>query len=244
MNVSSRGIRDEGDKQQETPSMLQIGESDLFYLEQFKALRAKLEKRIEDGKLKTIAVTSSIAGEGKTVSSVKLALNLASSRKKKVLLIDLDLRKSGIARGLDIQQRPGLTDFLQGTANLKDIVRSTHVPGLFVIPGGNVLRDPSPLLSSVKIRKFFGAIREEFEVILIDTPPILPVADTLSVKDQVDGFIFLFRVGVTPHTMLRQALEELGEANILGVVLNGVEPKSFRYYSRYYGKYYSSVHNT
>lgn len=244
MSIFSNGIREEDNPQQETQSVLHIGESDLFYLEQFKALRAKLDKKIEDKNLKMIAVTSAIAGEGKTVSSVKLAINLASSRKRKVLLIDLDLRKSGIARGLKIQQRPGLTDFLEGTGNLKDIVRSSHIPGLFIIPGGSVLRDPSPLLSSVGIRKFFKAIREEFDVILLDTPPILPVADTLSLKDQVDGFIFIFRVGFTPHTMLRQALEELGEVNNLGVVLNGVEPKSFRYYHRYYGNYYTSVHKT
>jgi Mrp family chromosome partitioning ATPase len=96
-------------------------------------------------------------------------------------------------------------------------------------------------LSGEKFRAFLGDVRSHFDVILLDTPPILPVADTLGLRDQVDGFLFLYRVGHTPHPMMRQAVEEVGEEKILGVVLNGVAPRKQRYYQRYYGKYYQKT---
>lgn len=238
MSVSTPHIGIEGMKERGGPPILSVGKSDPYYLEQFKALRAKLEYLIDERKMKVIAVTSAIAGEGKTLSSVNLAMNLAYGGRRKILLIDVDLRKSDLARGLGISPVPGLREFLGGTESLKDIVRNTLVPGFYIIPGGKTLGDPSPLLAAEKIRNFLGKVREQFDVILLDTPPILPVADTLSLRDQVDGFIFLFRAEFTPYTMLRQALEELGEANVLGVVMNGIEPRKQKYYQRYYGKYY------
>jgi protein-tyrosine kinase len=240
MSVSSPspGIREKQARESDVPPILRVGRSDPFYLEQFKALRAKLEYKVDQRKMKVLAITSAIAGEGKTLSSVNLAINLASAGRRKILLIDVDLRKSDLARGLDIEPYPGLREFLGGSGILKDIVRNTIVPGLYVVPGGKTMADPSPLLAAEKIRYFLGKVREQFDVILLDTPPILPVADTLSLRDQVDGFIFLFRADYTPYTMLRQALEELGEANVLGVVMNGIEPQKQKYYQRYYGKYY------
>jgi capsular exopolysaccharide synthesis family protein len=240
MSVSSPypGIRGKPGQEHDVPPILKVGRSDPFYLEQFKALRAKLEYKVDERKMKLIAITSAIAGEGKTLSSVNLAINLASAGRRKILLIDVDLRKSDLARGLDIEPYPGLREFLGGSGVLKDIVRNTIVPGLYVVPGGKTMADPSPLLAAEKIRYFLGKVREQFDVILLDTPPILPVADTLSLRDQVDGFIFLFRADFTPYTLLRQALEELGEANVIGVVMNGIEPKKQKYYQRYYGKYY------
>jgi Mrp family chromosome partitioning ATPase len=75
-------------------------------------------------------------------------------------------------------------------------------------------------------------------MILLDTPPVLPVADTPTIRDRTDGFLLVYRVSVTPYTMLRQAMEELGEKNVLGAVLNGVEVASDSYYRKYYGSYY------
>ncbi len=75
-------------------------------------------------------------------------------------------------------------------------------------------------------------------MILLDTPPVLPVADTPTIRDLTDGFLFVYRAGFTPYTMLRQAMEELGEKNVLGAVLNGVEVASDSYYRKYYGSYY------
>jgi protein-tyrosine kinase len=243
MNVSSPypGIRGQHEREQGVPPILRVGRNDSFYLEQFKALRAKLEYKVNEQKIKVLAVTSAIAGEGKTLSSVNLAMNLASAGRRKILLVDVDLRKSDLGRELDIDPYPGLREFLGGSGVLKDIVRKTVVPGFYIVPGGKPIADPSPLLAAEKIRNFFGKVREQFDVILLDTPPIIPVADTLSLRDQVDGFIFLYRADFTPYPMLREALEELGEANILGVVMNCLEPQKQKYYQRYYGKYYQGT---
>ena len=219
-------------------TILKKGEEDQFFGEQFKALKAKFEYKVDMLKLKVVAVTSAIAGEGKTLSCANLAMNLASSGRKKVLLIDVDLRKADLARGLNIPPLPGLSEFLSGTVSLKDVLRNTLVSGLYVIPAGTRIAAPADLLAGDKFRSFLADIRDHFDVVLLDTPPILPVADTLSLKDQVDGFIFLYRTGFTPHHMFKQAVEEIGEKNVIGVVLNGVEPYKEKYYQRYYGKYY------
>ncbi|MBI5118526.1 CpsD/CapB family tyrosine-protein kinase [Candidatus Poribacteria bacterium] len=216
-------------------------DGDPRFLEQFRALRAKFEYKAETLKLKVVAMTSAIAGEGKTISCANLAINLASSGRKKVLLIDVDLRKSDLAGALHISPLPGLSEYLIGSAAVEGIVRNSVVPGMQVIPGGAKITAPADLLAGERFRGFLAAIRSRFDIVLLDTPPILPVADTLGLRNQVDGFIFVFRAGFTPYTMLKQAVEEIGETNILGVVLNGVEPQSCKYYERYYGKYYREI---
>lgn len=215
-----------------------MGEKDPVYLEQFKALRAKFEYKVEMLNFRVVAVTSAVAGEGKTVSCANLAANLASAGRKKVLLIDVDLRKADLARVVDVAPVPGLTEFLVGAAGLKDIVRNSVVKGLFVIPAGSRVPAPADLLAGDKFRSFLKESRESFDVVLLDTPPIIPVADTLALRDQADAFVFLYRAGFTPLDLFRQAVDEIGEKHILGVVLNGVEPQQDRYYQKYYGKYY------
>ena len=222
------------------PPLLQLGSEDLFYFEQIKALRAKLETKIDALDIKVLAVTSSIAGEGKTLSCANLGANLASAGTRKVLLIDVDLRKSDLARGMDVKPLPGLTEYLAGTVEAKDIVRESVTPGLWIIPAGTRSSDPTDLLAGGRFREFLWQAREKCDIVLLDTPPILPVADTLTLRDQIDGFLFLFRAGFTPHQMLGQALADVGEQKVLGVVLNGVETKSQKYYRKYYGRYYNN----
>lgn len=215
-----------------------VGGDDPFFLEQFKALRAKLEYLIDLRKPKVLGITSAIAGEGKTLLCSHLARNLASTGRRKVVLIDVDLRKSDLARHLGIAPRPGLSEYLMASVPAADIIRNSFAPGLYVVPGGVRLRDPADLLAGDIFRGFVAQLREKFDVVLLDTPPVLPVADTLNIKELVDGFIFVYRSGFTPHPMLRQALDEIGEKSVLGVVINDVAPRRQKYYQRYYGKYY------
>lgn len=224
-----------------SPPIARVGKADPLYFEQIKALRAKFEYKIDLKKMKIVAVTSAVAGEGKTTSCGQLAIHLVMAGRKKVLLIDTDLRKPDLARGFNIPPLPGLSEFLTGTITLKDIVRNSFLPGLYVIPAGMSVAEPGNLLSGEKFRSFLEDARGNFDVVLLDTPPILPVADTLCLRDQVDGFLFLYRAGFTPHPLLRQAAEEVGEEKILGVVLNGVTQQNQKYYHRYYGKYYRKV---
>jgi capsular exopolysaccharide synthesis family protein len=212
---------------------------ELIFLEQFKALRAKFEYQVDLHKYKVVAVTSAIAEEGKTLTSANLAANLASVGRKKVLLVDTDMRKSDIAQMFNIRSKPGLKEFLTGSVPLEEIILSdTTVTGLRIISGGERGAVPAELLAGDTFRSFLKEMRNKFDIVLLDTPPILPVADTLTLRNQVDGFIFIFRIGFTPYVMLRQALEEIEKEKILGVVLNGVEMQKYKYYQRYYGEYY------
>ena len=212
---------------------------DAMFVEQFKSLSSRFEYRIDVLKCKVVAVTSAIAGEGKTVSAVNLATNLASSGRKKVLLVDVDLRKCDLAKGVGVTPVPGLSEYLADSASLKEILRKSPVKGLVVIPGGMRIAAPWDLLSGERFRTFHKAIREHFDLVLLDTPPVIPVSDTLAMRDLVDGFVLVYRLGHTPHPMFKQAMDEIGEKKLLGVVLNAVEPQSEKYYQRYYGKYYT-----
>jgi capsular exopolysaccharide synthesis family protein len=234
-------------KRKEAPSGKPPEESFLFqcedpmFVEQFKTLRAKFEYRADMLQCKVVAVTSAIAGEGKTLTSGSLAANLASTGRRKVLLVDADLRKSDLARGLRINPLPGLAEYLSGSVRMHEILRNSIVPGLYVIPGGMRIAAPGDLLAGERFRSFLKEIRDAFDVVLLDTPPIIPVSDTLSIRDLVDGFILVYRAGFTPHLLFKQTLEEIGDKHLMGVVLNGVEPQSERYYQRYYGKYYKKT---
>ncbi|MBI5575806.1 MAG: CpsD/CapB family tyrosine-protein kinase [Deltaproteobacteria bacterium] len=214
---------------------------DVIFNEQFKALRAKFEYKLDMMKLKVVAVTSAIAGEGKTTTCINLATNLVAAGRRKVLLIDLDLRKSDLARTMNISPLPGMSEYLQGTVSVKDIMRNGGVPGLYVIPSGMKATVAAELLTGDRFRAFLKDISGHFDVVLLDTPPIVPVADTLGLQDQVDGFVFIYRIGLTPHQLFANAIEDIGANKVVGVVLNGVEPKRQKYYERYYGKYYKKA---
>ncbi len=228
------------DPGRERIDLLKIGEEDPIFVEQFKTLRAKLEYKLDALAWKVIGVTSSIAGEGKTLTCAKLAASLAGTRRKSILLIDADIRKADLSKGFGAPVRPGLTECLLGSATLQDIVRESSVPGLYTISSGMSFATPADLLAGDSFREFIEAVRKGCDLVLIDTPPVLPVADTMSMRESLDGLIFVYRAGYTPFAMFQQATGEIGEKKILGVVLNGVEPKSDRYYGKYYGDYASS----
>jgi capsular exopolysaccharide synthesis family protein len=215
-------------------------DSDPFYTEVVRGLRAKVERRIDSAGLRTLGVTSAVAGEGKTKTAIQLAVNMASTGRKKVLLMDLDLRKSDLAKEMRIGVAPGLGEYLSGAASREEIVRTTSIRGLHLVPAGKPVHSPVDLLAGEKFRSFLKELRGHFDLLLLDTPPILPVPDAVTISEQLDAFILVFRLSFTPYKLLQQAVDELGAGKILGVVLNGDEKKSDKYYSRYYGSYYKS----
>ena len=202
----------------------------ILFHEQFKALRAKIDDYLEKEGGRTIAITSAIAEEGKTVTCVNLAMNIATTGRKKVLLVDTDMRKSDLAQGMDLEPGPGLSEYLSGNANVKEILRNSLVPGLHVIPAGSEIPESTDLLAREQFRSFLKSAREAFDVILLDTPPVIPVADTLSLRDQVDRFLLVYRAGFTPYPLLQQVIGEIGEQKILGVVINRVKLMTNKYH--------------
>jgi len=224
-------------------NLLNAGEEDPIFTEQFKALRSKLEYKLDALAWKVIGVTSSIANEGKTLTCAKIAVSFARTKRKAALLVDADTRKADLTTGFGIPVHPGLTEYLLGAAAFPDVVRKSAVPGLDTVSSGTAVPAPADLLAGERFRAFIEEARKRYHIVLLDTPPILPVADTMSMRERLDGLIFVYRAGFTPLAMFKQATEEIGEKKILGVVLNGVEPKSDRYYGKYYGHYYISSKN-
>ncbi|MDA8177991.1 MAG: CpsD/CapB family tyrosine-protein kinase [Desulfobacteria bacterium] len=229
------------DPGRERVDLLKVGEEDPIFLEQFKALRSKLEYRMDVLGWKVIGVTSTIAGEGKTLTCAKVAVSLARTKRKAVLLVDADIRKADLSKGFGTPVHPGLTEYLLGAAAFPDVVRKSAVPGLDTVSSGTSVPAPADLLAGDGFATFIEEARKRYHIVLLDTPPILPVADTMSMRERLDGLIFVYRAGFTPLAMFKQATEDIGEKKILGVVLNGVEPKSERYYGKYYGHYYTSM---
>jgi len=215
-------------------------DSDPFFTEVMRGLRAKVEHRIDTDGIRAIGVTSTVAGEGKTKIALHLAVNMASTGRKKVLLMDLDLRKSDIAREMRIGAAPGLGEYLSGSVSREEIIRITSTRGLHLIPAGRPVHSPVDMLAGEKLRSFLKELRGHFDLLILDTPPILPVPDAITISEQLDAFILVFRLSFTPYKLLQQAVDELGTGKIMGVVLNGDEKKSDKYYSRYYGSYYKS----
>ena len=215
-----------------------VGIEDPLFHEKFKGLRAMVEQKADLHQIRLLGITSSIAGEGKTITCAQLGRSLASTGRKKVLLVDVDIRKADLTHGMGARRTPGLTEYLLGKATLQQILQSTQVPNLSLIPSGIEVNSPADLLAGDKFKLFLQEIRKSFDMILLDTPPVLPVADTPTIRDLTEGFLFVYRVGFTPYAMLRQAMEDLGEKNVLGAVLNGVEVASDSYYRKYYGAYY------
>jgi len=231
------------DPGRERIDLLKVGDEDQIFLEQFKALRSKLEYKVDMLGWKVIGVTSSIANEGKTLTCAKIALSLARTKRKSILVVDADIRKADLTKGFGTPVRPGLTEYLLGAVDFPCVIRKSAVTGLDTVSAGSSVAAPADLLAGDGFRIFVQEARKRYDFVLLDTPPILPVADTMSMRERLDGLIFVYRAGYTPFAMFQQATEEIGEKKILGVVLNGVEPKSDRYYGKYYGHYYTSLKN-
>jgi len=207
--------------------------------ESYRALRTSVLLS-SSSRPKVLLVTSSLPEEGKTTTAINTAIVLAQ-RGGRVLLIDADLRRPNIHRMLGIRSENGLSSVLTGNCNLSDALHeSDHCTNLFVLPAGPIPPSPSELLASQAMRELLERCRNEFDHVLIDTPPVLSVTDAVSLSVDVDAAVLVVRSAGTMKPALRRACELLRQvkANILGVVLNAVDMKSEdSYYYRYH--YYS-----
>jgi len=213
--------------------------------EAFRALRTNTMFTGVDKPLNRIIVTSATPQEGKTTISANLAVVLAQGERK-VVVIDADLRRPQIHRKFGLYNRVGLSDlfllmrplesFPQGAINYSESAR------LAVITAGKLPPNPAELLTSQKMAQFLDMLGREYDLILIDTPPVLTVTDAAALAPCVDGVILVVKPGATRLRDFQQAFEQLraGGARVLGVVLNAVNPHSRKYgyyYNRYYSKY-------
>ena len=205
--------------------------------EAYRSLRTAILLSLAQHPPKTLLITSAQAGDGKTVTSLNLASALAQ-RRGPVLLVDCDLRKSGIARVLGINNEKGVSTHLTGTHTLDEVLQQyERLPNLWILPAGPTPPNAADLLSSEKMVEFIAALNERFEHVVIDSPPVMAVTDATILSRMVDGVVLVAQGGRTGKASLlrtRQILETAG-ARILGVLLNKYDLRQQGYYG---GGYY------
>lgn len=206
--------------------------------ERFRTLRSRLYKIASTRKLKRVLITSGVAGEGKTFVASNLAQSIIQQPELRVLLIDADLRSSRLHLLFGTQSCPGLSDYLRGEADEYGVIQKGSNENLFLIPGGNLVSNPSELLLSERMKQLLNTVTPVFDWIIIDSPPTLPVHDSTILADMVDGVLFVIRAGSTDAEIVERTAAEFQGKNLLGVVLNRVQ-KTDSYgeqYQNYYGE--------
>ncbi len=192
--------------------------------EQFRSLYFRLERLKQLRQLKILSVTSAVAGEGKSVVALNLALTAArASMDRRILLVDADLRRGSVADLLGIRRTPGLKELLEGEAEIRDVLRRFQGERLAVIPCGGASAEPVGALASARMRQLLERVRDHFDEVYVDLPPALPFADAAILGGLSDGVLMVIRANQTAAKHVRLAVEMLAGAPIVGCVLNGSE---------------------
>ena len=205
--------------------------------ESYRSIRTALLLSSADNPVKTIAVTSAMPGEGKSVSVANLAITLAQSDKT-VLIVDADLRRPRQHRLFKVKNTFGLTTYLTDSVEIRNVVKSTEIPNLYLVNAGPVPPNPAELLGSDKMNRFIRMMSEETDYILFDLPPMIEISDALVLGAKVDGLVLVVWGDRTSREALKKAREKLDllKVRTLGVIINNVSlpPNASNYYKDYY----------
>jgi succinoglycan biosynthesis transport protein ExoP len=192
--------------------------------EQYRTIRTNLLALSPDKPLQAIQITSSLRSEGKTITSCNMAFALAQATEKKTLLVDADMRKAAIHKLLNFPKEPGLTEILTKDFDVDHFIQRPVAGGLYVIPAGKAPANPSELLSSSRFRKMLVKLRTEFDHIIFDISPIIPVTDASVLGKQLDGTLLVVKASRTQAIDVERAYSLLKEAQAkpVGAILTGV----------------------
>ncbi len=208
--------------------------------EAYKAFRTNVQFALAgvEGTAKKIALTSALPKEGKTITTINLAVT-CSQTEAKVILVDCDMRRPRIHRYFSLESRVGLSNVLSGMCSIEEAIKDTGRENLKVMPAGLIPPNPAELIASENMKELLDKLAEEFDYIIIDTPPVNVVSDVLSLVKHIDGTIFVVCSERSTHPETKRALAKFqyAEANVLGFVLNNVASKNSKSYSNKY-KYY------
>lgn len=208
--------------------------------EAYRVIRTSIQFAQAGKELKTLAVTSCIPNDGKSMTAANLAVVLTQAGKS-VLLIDCDMRNPTVHKNFNLSNKVGLSSCISMGTALSDAVQKTSIEGLYALTGGVIPPNPSELLGSEQMKNVLQRAKEQYDYVLIDTPPVMPVTDALIVSRFVDGMILVITSAEIKVEMARDVKNQLvnAGANILGVVLNKVRSEHHGYgYGYYY--YYGS----
>jgi protein-tyrosine kinase len=205
--------------------------------EKFRVLGLRLRNLREKRKLKRIVVTSTIPEEGKSLTAANLALNQSRSKLLKTLLIDGDLRRPSQAGCFGLRNSlPGLVECLRGERQLSEVVYKLDGTNLWFLPSGIPPENPLELMQSGQMTGVLERLGNFFDWVIIDSPPLIPLADTTYWMKQSDGVVMVVREGVSEKKPLKRALEIVDRAALLGVVVNSCGSTDHKNYYQRYGK--------
>jgi capsular exopolysaccharide synthesis family protein len=216
---------------------LVVGEMAASSLEHYRRLAAVLHQTHLTTGLRVVMIASAIAGEGKTLTSANLALTLSESYRRRVLLIDADLRRPSIHTLFGLENLDGLTDVLKSAGERKVSTRAVSAT-LSVVTAGRPDSEQMAHLTSDRMRRLLKEAVEVYDWVIIDTPPVALLSDAKLLAAMVDGAVLVVRAGSTPYTIVQRAIQAIGPERILGTVLNGAEASAVAGHS-YYDGYYS-----
>lgn len=208
--------------------------------EEFRKLKGAIVDRIRQGEARrTLMITSSLSAEGKSMTALNLAITLAQEYDHTVLLVDADLRKPSLHKYFHINPDIGLSDCLSDGLDIGEAIIKTGIGKLSFLPAGREVENPAELLGAERMKVLVQEMRQRYpdRFVILDTPPVLPVAETRTLCAYVDGVVFVIREGAVSRTHVEDALAAVNRKKVLGVVLNNIRSESLkgRYHYYYHG---------
>lgn len=208
--------------------------------EEFRTLRTRLNHLQTLQPLHSLVITSPSPAEGKSFTAMNLAVAQAQLAEKRVLLADFDFRRPTIDKTFRVAGQAGITDYLQGRVPVSEIISRIADSNLYLMTAGGPVANPLELLNLKECRALMEAIRNHFDWVIIDTPPLLFAADANLLSTMSDGSVLVVRIGSTTFDAVSRAMQSLCENNVLGVVVNGARHGELYSNSNYYHDYYYS----
>jgi capsular exopolysaccharide synthesis family protein len=222
------------------PNLASLEHPDSFAAEQYQGLRLTMEQMKGLRDTRVVAITSPCLGDGKTVTSINLAVALSRGGTSRVLLVDADLRRPAVASRLGLADADaGLVDAITSSdTTLHDVSRTIPGSTLRVVPSGVVRAPLHEILRAPQLESLLTEARRHYDFIVLDAPPLLPVFDAALLSRAVDGVLLVVAANRTPRKLLGEALNQLEPSKVLGIIFNGDARPLFGYYDSSYQRYF------
>lgn len=206
--------------------------------DRFRYIQMRLHELRELAKLRSLAITSPVPEDGKSTVALSLATALAEGGRRSTLLIEADLHRPSLVKSLGLQPRPGFAECLEDGLDPMSQIRKVNPFGWYLLQAGTSRDNPTELLQSDALSTVMQRVSSHFDWILIDTPPVLPLTDAISLSRQVDATLLVARAGRTSREAIEESLALIGRKHVVGIVLNGADGLNRLYsqYAGYYGK--------
>lgn len=218
------------------PRIVSFHEPKSTVAEQYRTLRTNIQAINSKTPVKAITITSSTHSEGKTITAINLALSMAQDlNKKSILLVDADLRRARITKYLGISSKIGLSDLITNGSNVDEAILNIGVNNLTILPAGKIPHNAAELLGSLKLKNLLGQLKEKYDYLIFDSPPIIPVTDAGLLGAQTDGVIMVIQANRTQKGVVQHAegLLKQAQAKLLGYILTNIQYHIPAYIYRY-----------